>query len=226
MCFGTKQKNYKVKEFLKHNGLYFGLYLSALLVAVYFLLSYDKIALHQIINGWVGNPYVNTFFKYFTHVGDGVFAVVLGVVVLIFSVKKGMYVLLSYACAGICSSTIKYFANYVRPFHFFVYYKKHVKLNLVDGVEMLGERSFQSGHSITAFAVFTALALSTGNKMVKIIFFIIAFNAAFSRVYLSQHWLVDIFVGSLIGTTFAVLLYFVFYKTTKFDIKLNIFKPN
>lgn len=179
-----------------------------------------------MINAWVGNPYVNSLFKYFTHVGDGVFAVVLGVVVMLFSIKKGMYVLLSYACAGICASTIKYFANYVRPFHFFGYYKKHLKLNLVDGVEMLGERSFPSGHSITAFAVFTALALCTENKIAKIIFFIIAINAAFSRVYLSQHWLVDIFAGSLIGTTFAILLYFVFYKTTKFDIKLNIFKPN
>lgn len=206
--------------------MYFGLYLATLLIASYFLLSYDKLIIHQMVNYWVGNPYVNSFYKFFTHVGDGVFAVILSVVVMLFSLKKGMYVLFSYACAGICASTIKYFVNYTRPYAFFDYYKKHLKLNIVDGVEMLGERSFPSGHSVTAFAVFTALALITENKLVKIVFLIIAVNAAFSRMYLSQHWLFDIFMGSLIGTTFSILLYFVFYKTTRFDINLNIFKPN
>jgi membrane-associated phospholipid phosphatase len=215
-----------VKEFFKNNGLYFGLYLATLLLAAYFLLTYDKFIIHEMINHWVGNSFANTFYKYFTHVGDGMFAVVLSIIILFFSIKKGMYVLLTYACAGISASLIKYFANFVRPFHFYVYYKKHLKLNLVDGVEMLGERSFPSGHAVTAFAVFTALALITENKMAKVVFFIIAVNAAFSRMYLSQHWLFDIFIGSLIGTFFAILLYFVFYKTSKFDIKLNIFKPN
>jgi membrane-associated phospholipid phosphatase len=74
--------------------------------------------------------------------------------------------------------------------------------------------------------VFSALAFSSESKWAKLFFFIIAVNAAFSRMYLSQHWLVDIFVGSLIGITYAIVLYFVFYKTTRFDIKLNIFKPN
>jgi membrane-associated phospholipid phosphatase len=176
-------------------------------------------------NYWVCNPIVNTFYKYFTHVGDGIFAVSIGVLVLFFNRKRGLYILLAYALAGTTSSVIKYLENYVRPFHYFVYYRKHYTLNLVEGVDMMGERSFPSGHSTAAFVVFGALAFSTQNKIAKILFFIIALNAAFSRMYLSQHWLVDIFAGSLIGTTFAILLYFVFYKK-HFDFKLNIFKPN
>ena len=226
MFFGTKQKNYKLKEFLKNNWSYLGLYLVALSVALYYLLSYDKLIIHQMVNYWVGNPVANTFYKYFTNVGDGIFAVAVGVIVLLTSMKRGVYVLLSYAGAGITSSILKASINYSRPFAFFDYYKKHLKLNIVDGVEMLGERSFPSGHATAAFAVFTALAFSTENKIVKVIFFVIAINAAFSRIYLSQHWLFDVFVGSLIGTFYAILFYFVFYKSERFDNKLNIFKPN
>ena len=179
-----------------------------------------------MLNYWVGNPVVNTFYKYFTHVGDGIFAVCIAVIVMFFNFKRGQYVLLAYILAGVSSSLIKYFFNYVRPFHYFVYYRKHYELNLVDGVEMLGERSFPSGHSTAAFVVFSALAFSTENKLAKVIFFVIAINAAFSRMYISQHWLVDIVTGSLVGITYAIILYFAFYKTNRFDIKLNIFKPN
>jgi membrane-associated phospholipid phosphatase len=216
-----------VKEFLKNNILYFGLYLATLLVASYFLLSYDKFIIHEMINNYVGNPYVDAFYKYFTHIGDGVFAVTLAFfIILVFSGKRGQYILYSYILAGLFSSLLKLCVNYVRPFHYYVYYKKHLQLKIVDGVEMLGERSFPSGHATAAFVVFSALAFSTDKKWAKVLFFIIALNAAFSRMYLSQHWLLDIFVGSLVGVSFAIIMYFTFYKTTRFDIKLNIFKPN
>ena len=182
--------------------------------------------IHEMLNCWVGNPYLNMFYKYFTNMGDGIFAMSLAFIMIFFNPKRGQYVLYSYILAGLTSSLIKMGFNYVRPFHYFVYYHKHYELKLVDGVDMLGERSFPSGHSTAAFVVFSALAFSTENKIAKLLFFIIAVNAAFSRMYLSQHWLVDIFVGSLVGTTFAIIMYFAFYKTDRFDIKLNIFKPN
>ena len=34
---------------------------------------------------------------------------------------------------------------------------------------------------------------------------------AFSRVYLSQHFLIDIFAGSMIGVSVTLTLYLVFY---------------
>lgn len=215
-----------MKDFLKHNGLYISLYLFALSCASYFLLSYDKLIIHQMVNWWVGNPVANQFFKYFTHVGDGLFAIGLGLLMLFINAKKGFYVLLSYAFAGITSAIVKACVNYTRPYAFFDYYKKHLKLNIVEGVEMLGERSFPSGHATAAFAVFTALAFCTENKYAKVAFLIVAVNAAFSRIYLSQHWLFDIFVGSLIGFIYALILYFVFYKNESLDRRFSIFRPN
>ncbi len=43
----------------------------------------------------------------------------------------------------------------------------------------------------------------------------LAVLAAYSRVHLSQHWLIDVYVGSMIGVCFSILLYVVFYSSNK-----------
>lgn len=192
-----------------------------LLITCYFLLSYDKVRLHTFINYMVGNPVIDNFYKYFTHVGDGIFAVIIGVLLLFKNVREGMYVLISYALAGSTASLIKWSENYTRPHHVFSYYKKHITIRYVDGIEMLGENSFPSGHSTTAFVLFTSLALITKNQLLKIVFLVLALNAAFSRTYLSQHWLVDITAGSIIGLAYATIIYFVFYNNPKIISNLN-----
>jgi membrane-associated phospholipid phosphatase len=97
---------------------------------------------------------------------------------------------------------------------------QHIKLKYIEGVYMVGQNSFPSGHSTSAFALFTCLALITENKLLKIIFIAFALTAAFSRTYLSQHWLVDVTFGSLIGTLSAVIFYFIFIDNNKLE-KLN-----
>ena len=221
MFTGTKQNLFNLKDFFKHNFWFYTLYLLVLFVACYFMLSYDKVRLHTFINYYVGNPAADTFYKYFTHVGDGIFAVIIGVLLLFKNVREGMFVLISYAIAGSTASLIKWSENYTRPHHVFSYYKKHMTIRYVEGVEMLGENSFPSGHSTTAFVLFTSLALITKNQFLKIVFLIIAINAAFSRTYLSQHWLVDITAGSLIGLTYATIIYFAFYNNSKIIDNLN-----
>jgi membrane-associated phospholipid phosphatase len=196
-----------LKVFLKDNWLYFSLYLTALAWAFYFLFQFDKVALHIKINALVGNPTLDTFFKYFTHVGDGIFAVIIA------------FILSSYIVSGLFTSLLKnfFYSDVNRPHFVFGYFLQHIKLKYIEGVEMVGQNSFPSGHSTSAFALFTCLALITENKLLKIIFFVIALMAAFSRTYLSQHWLVDVTFGSLIGTLAAVIFYFIFIDNTKFE---------
>lgn len=199
--------------------MYLTLYFLVVLAASYVLLTSDKLSIHVEVNKIVGNKAIDTFYKYFTHVGDGVFVVIVGVILLFFNRKRGFYVLMTYAVAGLTSSLLKLSVNYVRPFHYFKYYQRHLHLKLVDGVDMIGERSFPSGHSIAAFAVFTAIAFSVENQFLKFLMFVIACNAAFSRMYISQHWLVDIFSGSLIGFVYATVLYFAYYGNRGMDGK-------
>ena len=72
--------------------------------------------------------------------------------------------------------------------------------------------SFMSGHATTStfFSVYVLLLLKDNYKYIYLIlFFPLVFS--YSRLYLGVHFPVDIFVGILIGVTFANL-YFIFSK--------------
>ena len=203
-----------MKLFLKHNWAYLSLYLIALITAAYFLLQFDKVSIHKTINSIVGNPIIDAFFKYITHAGDGIVAVIIAVIVILYNTRKGIYVLITYIVSGTTTNILKKVIYDVdRPNSVFGYYLPNVKINYIDGVEMLGFRSFPSGHATTAFAVFITLMFITENKFLKAVFLLLAFLSAFSRTYLSQHWLVDITIGSIIGTSAALLFYFILIQT-------------
>lgn len=176
--------------------------------AAYYLLNYEKGALHLKINSLVGAPWMDIFFKYITYLGDGLFAALVSFIVILYNVKKGLFVLTSYVISGLITSYLKnYCYDINRPHFVFSHFYDNVTIKYVEGIDMLALNSFPSGHATTAFAVFTSLAFISSNKTLKIIFLCIGILVAFSRTYLSQHWLIDITIGSLIGTSCSVLFY-------------------
>lgn len=73
----------------------------------------------------------------------------------------------------------------------------------------LMENSFPSGHTTGAFCFFTFLSfiLPPKYRVVGIIFFLCALIVAYSRIYLAVHFLLDVYVGSIIGTGFVSLVF-------------------
>lgn len=201
-----------MQQFLKNNWIYLLIYLAILAFVGNILLSYDKVTIHEAINSHVGNYWIDRFFKYFTHAGDGLFTIIVVFVLLFVDSRKAIYIFLSYVGAALVTTILKNFvyttAN--RP-HFVYNYFVRKDLNLIEGIDMLGLNSFPSGHSTSAFALFFCLIFISKNQLVKLLCLTLSILAAFSRTYISQHWLVDIYVGSVIGASFSVLFYFVFY---------------
>lgn len=107
-------------------------------------------------------------------------------------------ILLSFIISGLLAQILKNFAfpGAMRPVAFFdgIY-----NLHIIHGVKMLRSHSFPSGHSASAFALFFALAHITRRWHWEIFFLLMAFAVAYSRVYLSQHFLIDILAGSFLG---------------------------
>jgi membrane-associated phospholipid phosphatase len=201
-----------MKTFLKQNFIFILTYGIVLLFVMVVLLQNGKVQIHKQINSLVGNEFFDVFFKYITHLGDGLFAIAIIVIGLFFNVKKSLYVLITYVSASLISTIIK---NYIyldtcRPSFAFQYFVRE-PLKLISGVEMNTFHSFPSGHSATSFAVFMCLMFMSSRIVNKFIWFILALLAAFSRTYLSQHWLVDVYFGSVIGFSFSVFFYFMFY---------------
>ncbi len=205
-----------MKNFLKHNGIYFLIYVGILCFLGYILLYNGKIQIHRAMNAYVGNEFLNEFFKYVTHLGDGIVAFFVAIALAFFSIRKSLYILLSYFGAAALSSFLKHmvYPDIYRP-HFVFQYFVREKLKEVDGLELMGFNSFPSGHSLSAFALFFCLLLMTKNQFLKMLYFVLAILAAYSRVYLSEHWLIDIYVGSIIGVSFSLFFYVVFYHTDK-----------
>jgi membrane-associated phospholipid phosphatase len=126
------------------------------------------------------------------------------------SFRKGLFILCTFLISSGLVQFLKrlVFTDNPRPVSLFR--DLGLELHRVEGVKYLYHFSFPSGHSTTVFAMFIGLALMTKNKLLKLLLLISAYIIAYSRVYLSQHFLIDILTGSLIGTVSA---FFIFYLT-------------
>lgn len=191
----------------------------------------DKVAIHKTINAHVGHQWLDVFFKYITHIGDGIFAILLVLIIAYFNVRNALFVLSSYVLASLVATVFKriIYPDVFRPDFTFKYFVGE-KLNLIDGIEMLSSNSFPSGHATTSFAVFIALAFLAKNQSFKMLFLLLALIGAFSRTYISQHWLIDIYVGSVIGFLSVLISYLFIYIKSNSE-KLNkpfreIYKKN
>lgn len=201
-----------MKSFFKNNWLYISLYVIILIYSGFYLLNYGKVQIHQTINAQVGNMIVDTFFKYITHFGDGLFAILVIFILFFINIKKALYVLLTFSLASGLTQLLKNFVfiEFWRPKFVFQFYAR-LPLKFIEGVDMNIGDSFPSGHATGAFALFIALLFLSKNHFIKMGCFILAVLAAYSRTHLSQHWLIDIYVGSIIGFSFALFFYFIFY---------------
>ena len=91
-------------------------------------------------------------------------------------------------------------------------------LFFIEGVEVHSFNSMPSGHTATAFCIFCLLALLVTKKWWGFGFALLAILAGFSRVYLNQHFLEDIFVGAFIGLFTATLVYWTLNKKGEIGI--------
>lgn len=156
------------------------------------------------------SPQADVFFKYFTYLGDGIFCVTVGVLFLFWSRAKGILILISYVISGILAQLIKNFGfpEEPRPVEYFA--KMLNSLHTVAGVELSHWNSFPSGHTTSAFALFALVAIWVKPPILKFLCLLIAAMVAFSRMYLLQHFLVDVYVGSILGTATAWVLFIKF----------------
>lgn len=174
------------------------------------LLGVFQILYRQGIISLEVNRYYSTltdpFFKYFTHLGDGAFCVGVGLVMLYWSRPKGILIILSYAISGIFAQLIKNFGfpHEPRPAEYFSGMMQH--LHTVAGVELSHWNSFPSGHTTSAFSLFALLAVWVKSPYLKFLCLIMAAAVGFSRMYLMQHFLIDVYTGSLLGTLTAYAL--------------------
>lgn len=149
------------------------------------------------------------FFQNATYLGDGAFFVFLIVVLFISSKRHGLLALASFTVSSLTSIFLKQAVFTGRPRPALVFADSKWAYHVIKGLDIYTINSFPSGHTISAFAVFTLLALLDERKGRGWALLIPAVLVGYSRVYLFQHFAVDVFAGSLIGVLSSVGVYWI-----------------
>ena len=116
---------------------------------------------------------------------------------------------------------IKHIVCAPRPLTWFAENMPDITLPQVEGVRMNHWLSFPSGHTTTFFVLFYSLSIIlcaenvTGKMILSFLCFLCASFGAYTRIYLSQHFALDIFAGILIAVFSTLSLYFFLVKKTK-----------
>ena len=116
---------------------------------------------------------------------------------------------------------IKHIVCAPRPLTYFAENMPDISLPLVEGVRMNHWLSFPSGHTTTFFVLFFTLSIILceedikGKNILSFICFLCASFGAYTRIYLSQHFALDVFAGILIALFSTLVLYFFLVKKSK-----------
>lgn len=161
------------------------------------LLNYSNEGFSIYINH-LHQPISDLFFKYVTHLGDGLMLLLF--VPIIFFKKSAYGFILSVGALVhfifILLGKQVFFHGAPRPMLHF----NEMSLHAVEGVKIAFYNTFPSGHTATAFLLAALLAqIKARNPFYQFILFALAFLVAVSRVYLMQHFLLDVLAGMWIG---------------------------
>jgi membrane-associated phospholipid phosphatase len=140
------------------------------------------------------------FFKYITYLGDGWAMIIAADLIITFGKKKlGVMMILAFILSSLLAQTIKNVNQTPRPAIYFKAVKQDHLIHRVDGHLNQNNRSFPSGHTTTAFAMFSLLAFDNRRLRWQILFFLLALAVGYSRIYLGHHFFEDVFVGASLG---------------------------
>jgi len=218
----------KLKRTILENTFFLVPYFIVAVIASIFIFYYGKVDIHIYMNHF-HSPFFDGFFKYITHLGDGIIAVGISVILLFISYRWAIISAMSSVLIMIIIRFLKkvIFLEWFRPTMFFDYfYKGDYTLYLIEGVQIRGKYSFPSGHSTTAFAIFFLISLMVKNKILKFILFIFALLIAFSRIYLSQHFLQDTIAGSFLGIIITLACYILISKSNNKYLDNSLIKKS
>ena len=183
----------------------------AVVVAV-FLLTYGKNDSFFVINK-NNHPSLDHFFRFWTYLGDGLIWVPVFVYTIIFRRDFLVAIIASVVISTILTHFFKrvVFPDDFRP----IVVLGEEKIRIIQGYKMNRANSFPSGHTSTAFTLALLMAFIVRKKIWLYVFPLIAFFVGYSRVYLAQHFVTDVFAGMLIGIVSSYLSLLVYEKFRK-----------
>lgn len=144
------------------------------------------------------------FFQYWTHMADGVIWVPIVLLTFFFKRRQLLLVISSIIFSTLFAQLSKniFFEGVPRPA---LAIPDHFLFHSVTGVKLHSLNSFPSGHTTTAFTIFLLGTILIKKKWVLPVGLLYAILAGYSRIYLAQHFPIDV-AGGIIAAILTVLI--------------------
>ncbi len=160
---------------------------------------YGKDNFFLLLNTNLGS-FADHFFAAFTYGGDAIIWLVVLLTVLYMLKRKEVVPLIisSFIAVTVLTQICKYIIvpDEPRPIKAIA---DIAQIHTVAGVEMYTVSSFPSGHTATAFCFYLIFCLLINKPWWLIAGFIYALLVGYSRVYLAQHFPLDVGAGMIVG---------------------------
>jgi membrane-associated phospholipid phosphatase len=175
------------------------------------------------------NPVLNELFLWITRMGEGSIIIATLLIFLFISYRKSAL----FSLVGVLSLLLSFLAKSLfsqpRPLAYFTSLDQAELMGEIDGYAFYsGLTSMPSGHTLAAFSFFFIIAFIAKKTIYQILAFTAAGLVGISRIYLGQHFILDVAVGTLLGLLIAIfsiyLVYVVWEDKKALDASLS--KPN
>lgn len=187
-------KNFKI-------GLLFSL-ISAVTILI-FSFSYGKNNFFLLLNNDLG-IFADYLFVTFTYLGDGLLWIPL-VFYFIFSGRQKLlpFLISCFVLITIFTQGCKYLIvpDELRPLKALT----GAIIHKVSGVTVNTTASFPSGHTATAFVFYLIFCLLIKNNWWVLVGFLYAIGVGYSRIYLAQHFPLDVGAGIIVAAVSVLL---------------------
>ncbi len=164
------------------------------------------------------SDFLDNFFVTITGLGAGLLFIPLVIILLFVRFKYAILTLFVWVGHGILCSVMKrgLFGYLKRPKELI----DNDLLYFVPNVDVHSYFSFPSGHTATIFCLAFLLSLLIKRRLVSAGLLLIALLVAYSRVYLLQHFLMDVAAGAVIGVM-ATYLFWIYFEKAKLPTWMN-----
>jgi membrane-associated phospholipid phosphatase len=171
--------------------------------------------------------FLDAIMPYVTWLGEGV---AIGIILFVFlghkSFRNWWYFVAAASCtilASLLTQVVKSAFGAPRPL---TYFTDQSLVHILPEWKHYTSRSFPSGHTCGAFAMFFLLSclLPERYRKLAIVFFFLALSVGYSRMYLGAHFFADVYAGSIVGVGFSAIMLLVLrrYQPVFFRVKKDL----
>ena len=142
---------------------------------------------------------------FLTNIGLGSYMAVIALLLAFYKLRYAATGLLNLFFIGVFTNLLKeiFKGMFTRPLHYFMYDDFS---RFIYTADINYYSTFPSGHSMTIFGMLAFFVFLANNRIISVLFFFLSVLIGFSRIYLLQHFFLDVYTGAFMGILSSIIV--------------------